>query len=63
MLIRIKHNDNRFDYVKANVLDLFIESKEIKSFKRSAGWVVLGVDPVRLTERTNPENYHIMTAS
>jgi len=29
------------------LLDRLIEEKAIRSFKRSSGWVLLGVDPVR----------------
>jgi len=51
MLIQINYPDNRFDYVKEHVLDTLIETKKIVRFKRSSGWVTLGVDPVRMSKR------------
>ncbi|MSN27251.1 MAG: hypothetical protein GJV46_15475 [Geobacter sp.] len=51
MLIRINYPDDSFDYVKEKILDRLIESKKIKRFRRSAGWVTLGVDPVRTARR------------
>ena len=47
MLIQIRYPDNRFDYVKENMLHGLIESKQIKSFRRSSGWATIGVDPLR----------------
>ena len=57
MFIQIMHLDNRFDYVKENMLDVLIESNQIASFKRSSGWVVLGVDPVRRINREDRSVY------
>ena len=51
MLIQVKYSDNRFDYVKHNDLDLLINEDKIKEFKRTTGWVRVGVDPVRGTRR------------
>jgi len=51
MLIQVIYPDNRFDYVKEKVLDTLIETKQIIRFKRSTGWVTLGVDPIRTTKR------------
>lgn len=51
MLIQVNYPDNRFDYVKGKNLDSLIETKKIKRFKRSTGWVTLGLDPVRTTKR------------
>ncbi len=47
MLIRVKYPDGSYDMVKDFRLDDLIETETIHSFKRSEGWVVLGVDPVR----------------
>lgn len=58
MLIKVKRADDRFDYVKPDILDKLIESKEIQGFQRSSGWTVLGVDPIRQTIRANPAIYH-----
>lgn len=51
MLIQVNFPDGRNDYVKGFVLDKLIESKEIARFRRSSGWVTLGVDPVRTSKR------------
>ena len=47
MLLRILHNEGYYDYVKPQMLDRLIETKEIISFYRTTGVVVLGIDPVR----------------
>lgn len=51
MLIQVKYPDNRFDFVKEYILDLLIENKQIDRFRRSSGWVTLGLDPVRTRKR------------
>lgn len=51
MLIQVSYPDGRNDYVKGFVLDKLIEEKQISKFKRSSGWVTVGVDPVRTARR------------
>jgi|GEM_PF-2143897 len=51
MLVRILRNDGYYDYVKPQMLDRLIAKEEIISFYRTRGLVVLGVDPVRRTEK------------
>jgi hypothetical protein len=51
MLIQVNYPDNRFDFVKDNILDTLIEKKLITRFRRSSGWVTLGFDPVRTRKR------------
>jgi hypothetical protein len=51
MLIQVNYPDNRFDYVKEKILDSLIETKKIARFRRSSGWVTLGLDPVRARSR------------
>ena len=58
MLIQVKYPDNRYDYLKETILDLFIESNKIVEFKRSSGWVRIGVDPIRKTRRGHSTNRH-----
>lgn len=57
MLIRIRYHDNTDGLVDARELERLIASGGIKAFKRSSGWVRLGVDPVRRSwaERRMPE--------
>lgn len=51
MLIHIMYPDNRYDYVKESVLDKLIDNGDIVRFKRTSGWVSLGVDRVREGEK------------
>ena len=51
MLIQVNYPDNRYDFVKEKILDLMIEKKKIVRFRRSSGWVTLGVDSVRTVKR------------
>jgi hypothetical protein len=47
MLLQIVFEDDRFDYIKDTRLNDLIESRKIKKFRRSTGWVTVGVDPIR----------------
>jgi hypothetical protein len=47
MLIQVLYDDNRYDYVKGSQLDRLLEGNKVQKFKRSTGWVTVGVDPVR----------------
>lgn len=47
MLIRVMYRDNRFDYVKTAVLDELLSDGALAGFRRKAGWVLVGRDPVR----------------
>jgi hypothetical protein len=51
MLIQVIRNDKHYDYVKDFMLDLLIASKEVVQFKRSSGWVTVGIDPIRTRQR------------
>lgn len=52
MLIHVNYTDNRFDYVKDNMLHSLIETRKIAKFRRSTGWVRVGIDPVRQFQRS-----------
>lgn len=52
MLIQIMRDKNHYDYVKEPQLDKLIAQKLIEKFKRTSGWVTLGVDPVRDPSKT-----------
>ncbi len=56
MLINVMYTDHRFDMVKADRLEGFIRRGEILKFKRSTGWVTIGVDPIR--EDNRPSRPH-----
>lgn len=47
MLIQVEYTDNKFDFVKNSQLDRLMDMRRINRFKRSTGWVTVGVDPVR----------------
>lgn len=51
MLVRVLRNQGYYDYVKPQLLDRLIENEEIISFYRNSGVVVLGVDPVRSSQK------------
>jgi len=47
MLIQVLYDDNKYDYVKGFQLDRLLEVKKVQKFKRSSGWVTVGVAPPR----------------
>lgn len=47
MLIWVNYADDRYDYVKDFMLEPLIRSGALRQFKRSSGWVRIGVDPIR----------------
>ncbi len=48
MLVRVQYADNSYDLVDGSKLDALIATSSIVGFKRSNGWVRLGIDPVRI---------------
>jgi hypothetical protein len=53
MMIRVMYSDGRFDMIKPNTLDNLLDQQIVTSFKRDAGWAVVGRDPVRKHGRSN----------
>lgn len=51
MLIQVNYSDNRFDYVKDNMLGSLISAEGITRFRRTSGWATIGVDPLRKSLR------------
>ena len=51
MLIQVNYTNKQFDYVKDSILDKLLEIGEIAKFRRSSGWVTVGIDPIRKTKR------------
>ena len=49
MIIKVKYKNNRFDFVKGEILDLLIEEGKIKQFYRYSEekWITVGRDPMR----------------
>jgi hypothetical protein len=52
MLIRVVYKSNVHDYVKDFQLDRFLDAGEIVKFQRRAGWVTVGIDPLRTNKQT-----------
>jgi hypothetical protein len=53
MLIHVVYPGMQHDFVKDFMLHTLIENNKIIRFRRSSGWVTLGVDPVRaMTNRS-----------
>ncbi|ACH39918.1 MAG: hypothetical protein ACD_55C00158G0002 [uncultured bacterium] len=47
MLIQVAYDDEKYDYVKDFMLEKLIDTGAISKFRRSSGWVHVGVDPIR----------------
>ena len=54
MLIQVIFTDSHYDYVKDFMLDNLIEARKVARFRRSNGWVTIGVDPTR-ADKDNDE--------
>ncbi len=49
MLIRVVYQDFTYDYVNRYCLNRLIETRKVAMFRRSSGWVIVGIDPLRRT--------------
>ncbi|MEA5113826.1 MAG: hypothetical protein VB050_07325 [Geobacteraceae bacterium] len=47
MMLKVIYENEKYDMVKDYLLDRFIETGKIRKFKRSDGWVTVGVDLIR----------------
>ncbi|OHB26627.1 MAG: hypothetical protein A2X84_05020 [Desulfuromonadaceae bacterium GWC2_58_13] len=47
MMIRVVYKNGIHDTVVPEYLNFLLESDRIKMFRRSSGWVHVGVDPIR----------------
>lgn len=56
MLLRVVHQDGKYDYVTGAMLTPLIESGDIAMFKRSAGWVHINSPQVR---KADSSSYHV----
>jgi hypothetical protein len=45
--IPVCFKDSHYEIVSTDKLDKLLESRKIKAFRRTAGWVIIGQDPVR----------------
>jgi hypothetical protein len=51
MLIRVVYTNNKFDFVKPFRLDRLLEEGRIAMFRRSCGWVQVGIDSIRVEKK------------
>ena len=51
MLLRVVHQDGKFDFVNGSMLTSLIASGEVTMFKRSDGWVDTDSPHIRRTSR------------
>ena len=49
--IEVIMNDGTHHRFMPQVLDVLIENNRVMKFRRSSGWVTVGVDPIRVTGR------------
>ncbi len=47
MLIQVEYKDNNRGVVNPPLLDHLLSSNKINKFRRSSGWVTVGIDPIR----------------
>lgn len=52
-LIKVIYNNNTHGLIKRKLLEECIVSGSIIKFFRSSGWVTIGVDPIRQTNRAS----------
>ena len=55
MLLRVMHEDGKYDYVPESMLAPMIESGDIAMFERSEGWVHINSPQVR---KADSPSYH-----
>lgn len=51
MFITVMYKDGKVGVIKDQQMDHLIQSGKIKKFMRSEGWVTIGVDPIRETDK------------
>ena len=52
-LIKVEMKDGVLCQMAPRALDMFLARDEVSRFKRSEGWVVVGVDPLRDPKKRN----------
>jgi len=51
MMIRVIYRSGETGLVKACDLDALIRDEQVLAFCRSEGWAIIGIDPIRETQR------------
>ena len=49
--IEVILSDGAHHYLEPSVLDVLLEKNQVEKFKRSSGWVTVGISPVRVGNR------------
>jgi hypothetical protein len=49
--IHVITRDGTYQHLTSPVLDVRLQKNHIMKFKRSSGWVVAGIDPIRVKDR------------
>jgi len=49
--IHVITRDGTYQHLTPPVLDVLLEKNHVMKFKRSSGWVVPGIDPIRVQDR------------
>jgi len=49
--IHVIMNDGTYQHLTPPALEVMIEKNRVMKFRRSSGWVTLGIDPVRVQDR------------
>jgi hypothetical protein len=43
--------DGTYQHLAPPVLDILLEKNQVMKFRRSSGWVTVGIDPIRVKDR------------
>ncbi len=57
-LIETILHDGTFHMFQPQVLDVMLANSQVLRFKRSNGWVTIGVEPVRIVSRSEPNSFY-----
>ncbi len=49
--IHVITRDGTYQHLTPPVLDVLLKKNHVMKFKRSSGWVVAGIDPLRVKDR------------
>ncbi len=49
--IHVITRDGSYQHLTPLALDVLLENNHVKRFKRSSGWVTVGIDPIRVKDR------------
>ncbi|MGW8311910.1 MAG: GSU3473 family protein [Desulfuromonadales bacterium] len=50
-LIHVITRDGTYQHLTSSALDILLEKNRLLKFRRSSGWVTVGIDPIRVKDR------------